>query len=91
LRPHRDLRLDNVRASRKAAAGPSSASCTATMPYSRKVSGSAVLLATTPNWHHTHLHDQVLPALRAAGVTEAQLTTMLVDNPRRYFTPPVNS
>ncbi|WP_019073044.1 phosphotriesterase family protein [Streptomyces hokutonensis] len=40
-----------------------------------------------PNWHHTHLHDQVLPALRAAGVTEAQLTTMLVDNPRRYFTP----
>jgi phosphotriesterase-related protein len=44
-----------------------------------------------PNWHHTHLHDQVLPALRTAGVTQAQLTTMLVDNPRRYFTPPVNS
>jgi phosphotriesterase-related protein len=42
-----------------------------------------------PNWHHTHLHDEVLPALRAAGVTEAQLTTMLVDNPRRYFTPAV--
>ncbi|MEV0739743.1 phosphotriesterase-related protein [Streptomyces sp. NPDC050549] len=40
-----------------------------------------------PNWHHTHLHDQVLPALRAAGVTEAQLTTMPADNPRRYFTP----
>ncbi|MFD8422713.1 phosphotriesterase [Streptomyces sp. NPDC059466] len=40
-----------------------------------------------PNWHHTHLHDSVLPALRRAGVTEDQLTTMLVDNPRRYFTP----
>ncbi|MFI6254024.1 phosphotriesterase [Streptomyces sp. NPDC051016] len=39
-----------------------------------------------PNWHHTHLHDNVLPALREAGVTEEQLTTMLVDNPRRYFT-----
>ncbi|MFK0106041.1 phosphotriesterase [Streptomyces sp. NPDC091217] len=38
-----------------------------------------------PNWHHTHLHDQVLPALRQAGVTEQQLTTMLVDNPHRYF------
>ncbi|WP_323186804.1 hypothetical protein [Streptomyces sp. NBC_00878] len=40
-----------------------------------------------PNWHYTHLYDEVLPALRAAGVTEAQLTTMLVENPRRYFTP----
>ncbi|MGW3289463.1 phosphotriesterase family protein [Streptomyces sp. NPDC001002] len=40
-----------------------------------------------PNWHYTHLHDEVLPALRSAGVTEDQLTTMLVDNPRRYFTP----
>ncbi|MEU0188176.1 phosphotriesterase-related protein [Streptomyces sp. NPDC006207] len=40
-----------------------------------------------PDWHHTHLHDIVLPALRRAGVTEAQLTTMLIDNPRRYFTP----
>ncbi|MGW1726696.1 phosphotriesterase family protein [Streptomyces sp. NPDC002306] len=38
-----------------------------------------------PNWHYTHLHDEVLPALRQAGVTEEQLTTMLVDNPRRYF------
>ncbi|MCX4579065.1 phosphotriesterase-related protein [Streptomyces sp. NBC_01571] len=40
-----------------------------------------------PNWHHTHLHDNVLPAMRRAGVTEEQLTTMLVDNPRRYFSP----
>ncbi|MEV0490191.1 phosphotriesterase family protein [Streptomyces atratus] len=41
-----------------------------------------------PDWHHTHLHDQVLPALRWSGVTEEEITTMLVDNPRRYFTPP---
>lgn len=41
-----------------------------------------------PNWHYTHIHDDVLPALREAGVTEQQITTMLVDNPRRYFTPP---
>ena len=39
-----------------------------------------------PNWHFTHIHDAVLPALRERGVTEAQITTMLVDNPRRYFT-----
>ena len=40
-----------------------------------------------PNWHYTHLHDQVLPALLRAGVTQSQLSTMLVDNPRRYFSP----
>jgi phosphotriesterase-related protein len=38
-----------------------------------------------PNWHFTFIHDTVLPALRDAGVTDEQLTTMLVDNPRRYF------
>jgi len=43
--------------------------------------------AALPNWHYTYLHDTVIPVLREAGVTEDQLTTMLVDNPRRYFTP----
>lgn len=38
-----------------------------------------------PNWHFNHIHDDVLPALREAGVTEEQLTLMLVDTPRRYF------
>jgi phosphotriesterase-related protein len=38
-----------------------------------------------PAWHFEHLFDDVLPALRARGVTEAQIETMLVDNPRRYF------
>ncbi|MDT7601561.1 MAG: Phosphotriesterase family, partial [Pseudonocardiales bacterium] len=28
----------------------------------------------------------VLPALREQGVAEDQIHTMLVDNPRRYFT-----
>jgi len=41
--------------------------------------------AALPNWHFTHIHDDVLPALRERGVTETQLATMLVDNPRRYF------
>nr|WP_042196124.1 phosphotriesterase [Kibdelosporangium sp. MJ126-NF4]CEL22420.1 parathion hydrolase [Kibdelosporangium sp. MJ126-NF4]CTQ89275.1 parathion hydrolase [Kibdelosporangium sp. MJ126-NF4] len=38
-----------------------------------------------PNWHYTFIQSTVIPALKEAGVTEEQLTTMLVDNPRRYF------
>jgi phosphotriesterase-related protein len=38
-----------------------------------------------PNWNYTYLHEAVVPALREAGVTEEQITTMLVDNPRHYF------
>ena len=39
-----------------------------------------------PNWHYLHIHHDVLPALRQRGVTEEQITTMLVDNPRAIFT-----
>ncbi|MCV7424643.1 phosphotriesterase-related protein [Mycobacterium yunnanensis] len=38
-----------------------------------------------PNWHYLHIQNDVLPALRQRGVTEEQLTTMLVDNPRTIF------
>ena len=41
-----------------------------------------------PNWHFTHLLDDVLPALREQGVTGEQIDAMLVGNPRRFFTPP---
>jgi phosphotriesterase-related protein len=41
--------------------------------------------AALPNWIYTHISDDVLPALRERGVTDEQITTMLVDNPRRYF------
>jgi phosphotriesterase-related protein len=40
-----------------------------------------------PNWHYGHLHQDVLPALLERGVTQEQIDTMLVANPRRYFTP----
>ena len=46
-----------------------------------------VRAAASPNWHYEHITDDVLPALLAAGVTQAQIDTMLVDNPVRYFTP----
>ncbi|GAA4187506.1 phosphotriesterase-related protein [Streptosporangium oxazolinicum] len=38
-----------------------------------------------PNWRFDHIHDDVLPALREAGVSDAQVDQMLIDNPRRYF------
>jgi len=41
-----------------------------------------------PSWHYGHLFDDVLPALRERGVSETQLDTMLVGNPRRYFSGP---
>jgi phosphotriesterase-related protein len=39
-----------------------------------------------PNWNFSCIHEQVLPALRRAGVTEQQITTMLTDNPRQFLT-----
>ncbi|MGA5462195.1 phosphotriesterase-related protein [Mycobacterium sp. NPDC050041] len=45
----------------------------------------ATLPIAMPNWHYLHIHNDVLPALRRQGVTEEQITTMLVDNPRRIF------
>jgi phosphotriesterase-related protein len=45
----------------------------------------AALPLVLPNWHYLHIHNDVLPALRQRGVTEDQITTMLVDNPRAIF------
>jgi len=39
----------------------------------------------SPNWHYRHIHKDVLPALLARGVSEEQIHTMLVENPRRIF------
>ncbi len=38
-----------------------------------------------PNWHFRHISEDVLPALRKAGVTEDQVRQMTVKNPRRIF------
>ena len=40
---------------------------------------------TRPHWHYTHISDDILPALRAAGVTTEQVEQMLVGNPRAIF------
>jgi phosphotriesterase-related protein len=38
-----------------------------------------------PRWHFLHIHNDVIPALKERGVTDAQINTMLVDNPRKIF------
>ena len=40
-----------------------------------------------PNWHYLHIHRDVVPALKERGVTDEQIDTMLVDNPRKIFEP----
>ena len=43
------------------------------------------LTALLPDWHYLHIEQKVLPYLREHGVTEEQITTMLVDVPRRVL------
>ena len=37
------------------------------------------------NWRIDHISQNVLPALKAQGVTDEQIKTMMVDNPRNLF------
>ena len=43
------------------------------------------VLAMMTQWNYLHIYDEVLPYMRERGVTEAQIDTMLVETPRRYF------
>jgi phosphotriesterase-related protein len=43
------------------------------------------LLPFVPNWHYLHITNDVLPALRERGVSDQDIDTMLVANPRRWF------
>ena len=44
-----------------------------------------LLKRVVPRWHFSYIPDEVIPALREAGVSEEQIATMTVDNPRRIF------
>ncbi|HEX5480318.1 MAG TPA: phosphotriesterase-related protein [Dehalococcoidia bacterium] len=46
---------------------------------------SAMLKQFAPRWNFLHISDDVVPALKEAGVSEADVRTMTVDNPRRIF------
>jgi phosphotriesterase-related protein len=56
--------------------------CTRGEPFPREL-----LAAMDPAvlFNPTHIHDHILPRLLAAGVSQEQIDTMLVDNPRRFF------
>ena len=38
-----------------------------------------------PNWHFNHIPDDVVPALKEAGVSDAQIDDMLINNPKALF------
>ena len=44
-----------------------------------------ILKALGPNWSHFHIVDDVLPALKQAGVSDEQVRLMTIENPRRIF------
>ncbi len=44
-----------------------------------------VPLGELPHWHYLHISQDVIPALLEAGVTQAQIETMLVEVPQRFF------
>ena len=37
------------------------------------------------NWHPSHLFKNIIPTLKEGGVTDEQIQTITVDNPRRLF------
>jgi phosphotriesterase-related protein len=38
-----------------------------------------------PRWNYLHIHKDVIPALKTKGVTDQDIHTMMVQNPRRVF------
>jgi phosphotriesterase-related protein len=41
--------------------------------------------SVVPNWKPTHVFKNIVPSLREAGVSQAKIDAMLIDNPRRFF------
>lgn len=37
------------------------------------------------NWKPSHVFQNIVPALKKAGVSQQKIDAMLVENPRRYF------
>ena len=54
--------------------------------YPPEFEEQAVAAGLVKDWSMTLLFEQVIPTLREDGMTDEQLETMLVDNPRRWLT-----
>jgi phosphotriesterase-related protein len=44
-----------------------------------------VAASLLPNWKPTHVFQNIIPALRDAGVPQEKIDAMLIHNPRRFF------
>ena len=53
--------------------------------YSREADEQMMAAGLVKDWSMTIVHDKVIPALREGGMTDEQLETMLVSNPRRWL------
>lgn len=42
-------------------------------------------MRTLPKWHYGHIADDVIPYLRARGITDGQLDDMLINAPRNFL------
>lgn len=51
----------------------------------RQYAPPEALLKALANWRIDHISENVLPALKKLGVTDEQIKTMMVDNPRNLF------
>ena len=51
----------------------------------RPLSGPAEIMQKLQNWNPMHLFKNIIPALREAGVPQGKIDTMLIENPRRFF------
>ena len=53
--------------------------------YSVEVEEQLLAAGAAKDWSMTLVFDQVIPALREAGMTDDQLETMMVENPKRWL------
>jgi len=53
--------------------------------YPVEVEQQLLAAGAAKDWSMTLVLDQVIPVLREAGMTDAQLETMMVENPRRWL------
>jgi phosphotriesterase-related protein len=51
----------------------------------RMVVTAEQIAMTLPNWDATHLFKRIIPVLRERGITQEDLDTIFVENPKRYF------
>jgi len=52
------------------------------LPYAQRFED---LLAALPKWRSTHIFKEIIPQLKDRGLSDAQVETILVGNPRRLF------